>query len=104
MYCAGACPAHGQALEENPSASHAAGDTELRSYEVLTKAGTYAHIQNSGTDKQRFEAGKQWTHGPKYTYTVVQPNGSQLGQIAQYLADGKIKPIISKVVPLKDAR
>ena len=80
------------------------GDTELRSYELLTKRGTYAHIQNTGSDKSRFEAGKQWTHGPRYTYTFVQPNGSQLQHIAQYLAEGKIKLFAAKTLPLPEAR
>ena len=36
--------------------------------------------------------------------TFVQPNGEQLGIIAQLIADGKIKPVVEQVIPLDKAR
>lgn len=51
----------------------------------------------------RVEEGKSW-QGKTYSYTLVQPNGKQLGQIAQLIADGRLKPHIADVIPLESAR
>ena len=37
--------------------------------------------------KNAEEARKSWTEGRKYTLTLVQPNGEQLGLIAQYMEE-----------------
>ena len=59
--------------------------------------------RNSGTNADRLEAGKKWVD-KKYSVTFVQPNGEQLGIIAQLIADGKIRPHIDKILPLDKAR
>ena len=59
--------------------------------------------RNSGTSAERIEAGKTWVD-KRYTVTFVQPNGEQLGIIAQLIADGKVKPVVEQVIPLDKAR
>ena len=34
---------------------------------------------------------------------LVRPNAAELAQIAQLIDDGKIKPIVSRIVPLSEA-
>lgn len=59
--------------------------------------------RNSGTDLDRIEAGKKWVD-KKYTVTFVQPNGKQLGIIAQLIADGRIRVHVDDVIPFEKAR
>lgn len=59
--------------------------------------------RNSGTNADRIEAGKKWVD-KNYTVTFVQPNGEQLGIIAQLIADGKLRPHIEDIIPLEKAR
>eukprot|EP00884_Botryococcus_braunii_P023531 jgi/Botrbrau1/9862/Bobra.0313s0031.1 len=76
-------------------------DTEDYAYKVLAKGGTFAHIFNTGTSQAKIEAGKQWTD-KKYTATIVQPNGEQLQQIVDYIAEGKIKLVVDKSFPISE--
>jgi len=39
-----------------------------------------------------------------YAFMFVRPDGSQLGQIGQLLADGRIQPVIDKVFPFDQAK
>lgn len=71
---------------------------------MLSKNGTYAHIHNTGTDNSRVEAGEKWTHGPKYTHTLVKPDGASLTKIAEYLEAGKVRQIVAKTYPFEQAR
>jgi hypothetical protein len=67
---------------------------------VLKPTGHYSHIQNLGTDpavmqrlRQQHQAGK----GPGLSHIFVTPNGAQLGQVLQLMADGKLKLEVAKV-------
>ena len=42
--------------------------------------------------------------GATYTFVFVQPSGIQLGQITEWIEEGKIRPVIDKVFSLHDAR
>lgn len=42
--------------------------------------------------------------GPSYGVTAVQPNGAQLQKVSDMVADGKVKVIIDRTYPLKDAQ
>lgn len=81
-----------------------AGETELKSFNVLKKTGTLAHIFNTGTDMQRVEKGKKGEFPFNYTLTVVQPNAEQLSTVTKYIEASKIKVIIDRVLPLEKAR
>ena len=39
-----------------------------------------------------------------YTFMFVRPDGSQLSQVGQLLADGRIQPVIDKVFPFDQAK
>ncbi|CAL5224697.1 g7424 [Coccomyxa viridis] len=81
------------------------GEVEKRCYTVLAPGGTYAHIFNEHTNTQNAEeAKKNWKDGRKYTLTLVQPNGEQLGLIARYMEAGKIRLVVEKEFPLEQIR
>jgi len=41
--------------------------------------------------------------GPRYRVVLVSPNGGQLEEIAKLAAEGKVKPIIARTLPLAQA-
>jgi alcohol dehydrogenase len=43
-------------------------------------------------------------HNARYTFLFMKPSGEQLRIIANYIETGKIKPIIDRVLPFKDAQ
>ena len=43
-------------------------------------------------------------HGVRQGYVFVQPNASQLAEIAKLVDSGKLKPVVEAVLPLAEAR
>jgi NADPH:quinone reductase-like Zn-dependent oxidoreductase len=75
------------------------GDTRARSWKVLKKGGILVSIV--GPPPSAEEAAK---HGVRFAFFSVQPNASQLVEIAKLVDSGKIKPLVETVLPLSQAR
>ncbi|HEY3273315.1 MAG TPA: NADP-dependent oxidoreductase [Methanocella sp.] len=73
-----------------------AGDTQQRSYQVLKKGGIL--ISTLGIEDPEMAA----KYGVRATGFMAQPNGEELRQIARLVDEGKIKPEVARVFPLKD--
>jgi NADPH:quinone reductase-like Zn-dependent oxidoreductase len=73
-----------------------AGDTQLRSYKVLKKGGIL--VSTLGIE----DPGLAAKFKVRATGFLAQPNGDELRQIAMLVDDGKIKPEVARVFPLKD--
>ena len=76
----------------------AGGLTQERSYSVLKKGGamiTAVHPPTPGRDAE---------YGVKTAMVVVQPNSAQLAQFAAWADEGRLKPVVSTVLPLNEAR
>ncbi|EJQ54351.1 NADPH:quinone reductase [Bacillus wiedmannii] len=43
-------------------------------------------------------------HNAQYSFLFMKPSGDQLRTIANYIEDGKIKPVIDRVFPFEDAQ
>ncbi|CAJ37679.1 predicted NADPH:quinone reductase (alcohol dehydrogenase superfamily) [Methanocella arvoryzae MRE50] len=74
-----------------------AGDTQRRSYRVLKKGGIL--VSTLGIENPD-EAAK---YGVRAVGFINHPDGGELKQIADLIDEGKLKPTISTVMPLKDA-
>jgi NADPH:quinone reductase-like Zn-dependent oxidoreductase len=74
-----------------------AGDTQRRSYQVLKKGGIM--ISTLGIDDPELAA----KYGVRARSFMAQPDGSELRQIARLVDEGKVRPEVSTVMPLKDA-
>ncbi len=74
------------------------GDTQKRSWKVLKKGGILVSIVSPPSAE---EAAKQ---GVRHGYVFVQPNASQLAEIAKLVDSGKLKPVVETVLPLAEAR
>jgi NADPH:quinone reductase-like Zn-dependent oxidoreductase len=74
------------------------GDTQKRSWKVLKKGGILVSIVSPPSAE---EAAK---HGVRSGYVFVQPNASQLAEIAKLVDSGKLKPVVEAVLPLAEAR
>ena len=74
------------------------GDTQKRSWKVLKKGGILVSIISPPSAE---EATK---HGVRHGYVFVQPNASQLTEIAKLVDSGKLKPVVETVLPLSEAR
>jgi len=74
-----------------------AGDTQQRSYKVLKKGGVL--VSTLGIDNPA-EAEK---YGVRATGFMAHPDRDELRQIANLIDEGKIKPAVTQVLPLKDA-
>jgi NADPH:quinone reductase-like Zn-dependent oxidoreductase len=73
-----------------------AGNTQRRSYQVLKKGGILVStlgIQDPGMAEK---------HGVRALGFMAQPNGGELMEIARLVDEGKVRPEINKVMPLKD--
>jgi len=87
------------------------GDDELRSLRLLPRSGHYMNIMNSGWVTKYGKPGfivtmamvamyrglLQHVIGPNYYFTIVAPNGQQLGHIADLMASGQCKPVVDSV-------
>ena len=72
-----------------------------RCVSVLKPTGHLSHIQNKGSDHAKLkaiqsahEAGHQT---PSAGLQIVTPNGKQLQEVAELIAQGKIKLVVHKV-------
>ncbi len=73
-----------------------AGETQRRSYQVLKKGGILVStlgIQDPGLAKQ---------YGVRASGFMAQPNGGELAQIARLVDEGKVRPEVTTVLPLRD--
>ncbi|KAK9906496.1 hypothetical protein WJX75_002912 [Coccomyxa subellipsoidea] len=83
------------------------GPFETRSYAVLKRGGHYQLILHENASPFRIITGylkSLLRIGPSYGVTAVQPNGAQLQKVSDMVADGKVKVIIDRTYPLKDAQ
>jgi NADPH:quinone reductase-like Zn-dependent oxidoreductase len=75
-----------------------AGETQERSWKVLKKGGILVSILNPPSQE------KAAAHGVRQAHTFVQPNVTQLVEIANLVDSGKLKPVVETVLPLAEAR
>jgi NADPH:quinone reductase-like Zn-dependent oxidoreductase len=73
------------------------GETQDRSWQVIKKGGIYVSILQP-PNKEKAAA-----HGVRTAHVLVQPNVDELNEIARLVDSGKVKPVIEKVFPLKEA-
>ncbi|MCC6677658.1 MAG: NADP-dependent oxidoreductase [Phycisphaerales bacterium] len=73
------------------------GDTQERSWSVLKKGGILVSIV------QPPEQAKASKAEAKGVVILVRPNADELAQIGGLIDDGKIRPVVSKVLPLARA-
>lgn len=74
------------------------GDTVERSLKVLRKGGIYVSIKRAHTPEIAAQ------YGIQSKYILAKSNTSDLDRIAQLIDSGSIKPHVSIVLPLRDAR
>lgn len=73
------------------------GDTQTRSFAVLKKGGVLVSIVG------RPDADLAKQAGVRAESILVHPDADQLAEIAKLIAAGKLKPVTTHVIPLKDA-
>lgn len=73
------------------------GETQDRSWQVIKKGGIYVSILQPPNQE------KAAAHEVRSAHVFVQPNVEELNEIAQLVDSGKVKPVIEKVFPLKEA-
>ena len=73
------------------------GETTSRSYDVLKRGGIIATLR-SRPDPAELER-----RGIRGAPMAVHPDADDLAEISQLIDDGKIKPIVTQVLPLSDA-
>ncbi|QBD76404.1 NADP-dependent oxidoreductase [Ktedonosporobacter rubrisoli] len=74
------------------------GETQERSWKVLKKGGVLISVANPPSPEQAK------AHGVRSVWFIVEPNRQQLGQIAELIDAGHVRPIIDTVLPLAQAR
>jgi NADPH:quinone reductase-like Zn-dependent oxidoreductase len=73
------------------------GETQDRSWTVLKKGGILVSTLTAPSPE------KANAHGVRATRYTVEENGSELGEIASLIEQGKVKPVVSKTFALQDA-
>ncbi|HEV2840761.1 MAG TPA: NADP-dependent oxidoreductase [Chthoniobacterales bacterium] len=73
------------------------GETLARSYSVVKKGGFIATLVS------RLDQAELDKHGIRGASTAVKPNADQLGEIAKLIAERKLKPIVTRMLPLAGA-
>jgi NADPH:quinone reductase-like Zn-dependent oxidoreductase len=74
------------------------GETQQRSWRVLKKGGALISLlQPPSVEKSR-------RFGVRGMMCSVQPDGAQLGEIAKLIDSAKLKPVIDRILPLREAR
>jgi NADPH:quinone reductase-like Zn-dependent oxidoreductase len=74
------------------------GDTLARSYEVVRPDGLVVSIV------ERPSAERAASSGVREAFFIVEPNRSELTEIARLVDAGTLVPVISEVLPLAEAR
>lgn len=74
------------------------GETLQRSWSVLKKGGVLVSLCNRPSSETAAR------YGVRAEHILVQPNAAQLTEIATLVDAGQVKPFISQVLPLKEAR
>ncbi len=74
------------------------GDTLDRSWGVVKRGGVLVTVAGE------VNLDKAATHGVRGIFFIVEPNSSQLTQIAELIDAGSIRPIVEAVLPLARAR
>jgi len=74
------------------------GDTQERSWKVLKRGGILVSIvQPPPKDKPA-------AHGVRGVFMISQARGDELAKIAELVVSGKVKVVVEKVLPLREAR
>lgn len=73
------------------------GDTQARSFGVLKPGGVLVSIVGPVSPQKAAE------HGVRGKSMLVQPSAAQLAEIGSLIDQGKVKPVVSHVMPLADA-
>lgn len=74
------------------------GDTQRRSWNVLRPGGVLVSIVSPPSAEEAAQ------HGARAAYVFIQPSATQLGEMARLVDAGAMKPIVSEVLPLSEAR
>jgi len=75
-----------------------AGDTMERSWQVLKKGGILVSLLDSSAPQ------KAQAHGVRGAWFLVRPEAEQLTELAQLIDAGKIRVVVSQVLPLQEIR
>jgi NADPH:quinone reductase-like Zn-dependent oxidoreductase len=73
------------------------GETQDRSWQVIKRGGIYVSILQPPNQE------KAAARGVRAAHVFVQPNVDELDEIARLVDSGKVKPVVEKVFPLKEA-
>ncbi|MGH8611428.1 MAG: zinc-binding dehydrogenase, partial [Gammaproteobacteria bacterium] len=74
------------------------GDTQKRSWKVLKQGGILVSIVGPPS------AETAAAHGVRQAPVFVQPNATQLAEIANLVDSGKLRSVVETVLPLSEAR
>jgi NADPH:quinone reductase-like Zn-dependent oxidoreductase len=74
------------------------GDTLTRSWPVLRDGGILVSVVSPPPNEQAPRP------GVRFDWFIVEPSGTQLGQIGELIDAGQIRPIVERVFPLAEAR
>ena len=74
------------------------GETQERSWRVLKKGGALISLVQPPSEQ------KARRFGVRGMMCSVQPDGAQLGEIAKLIDSAKLKPVIDRILPLREAR
>ena len=73
------------------------GDTMERSFAVLKRGGTMISIKGRDTDD--LASG----HGVRFEWFLMEPEGEMLGELAEWIDEGAVRPVIGEVFPMDEA-
>jgi len=87
-----------EAVDRDIRVERRRGETLKRSWRVLKKNGVLVSICDTSVSKIAS------VYSVRGKYILAQPNAAQLAEIAELVDAGHLKPFISTVLPLKEAR
>jgi NADPH:quinone reductase-like Zn-dependent oxidoreductase len=74
------------------------GETQERSWQVLKKGGILVSLLDSSAPQ------KAQAHGVRGAWFLARPEAEQLTALARVIDEGKIRVVVSEVLPLKEIR